>query len=387
MNCTDYKYGLPQEDLAEIQLSFDQKSALKAISDWQKNPDKPYFVLAGGAGTGKSTLLRYIAEELGVRKDLVLFCTLTGKAALVLRRKGVPASTIHSSIYEVNIRIEDEKEIIDFRKKSNIFYDLIIVDEASMITQEIFRDLLSFGKPIIFVGDSYQLPPIKDTFNIMEKPDFLIKEVLRQCLESPILRLAYMAKEGNYIPVGHYGEGIEVLLEKNLKNDDIINAGQIIVGKNDLRNRINEQYRAQCGYVGHPRKDEKLIILSNNPAKNAFNGQLIYLNRDSVVKKKFYQIEYVDEYEYLDSYFAVTADIKKANVVFVSPTKTFKASKNYSVLTVDYGYAITCHKSQGSQFDDVLVYGSFYSWDKELKSRWMYTAITRAVSTLKIIHL
>lgn len=389
MSNDDYKFGVPQEDLSNIVLSEGQKGALKALSDWLKSPTrKQYFVLAGGAGTGKSTMLNYIVDTLGYLTNRTMFCTLTGKASLVLRRKGIKSNTIHSQIYSVATNIINGREIVKFSRVKRINYDLIIVDEASMITREMFNDLLSFGKPVVFVGDSFQLPPIGDEFNIMSKPDYLIQDILRQCLDSPILQLAYMAKEGKYIPTGKYGEGVECVFKKDISDDDIVGAGQIIVGRNDTRTRLNNMCREKLGYSGNPRRDEKLVVLSNNPYLNAFNGQIIYLTTNARAFKKKLKADFIDEYEYNDSYFAITATPRSAVLRLTAKRPDFSdiLSSRRDDLFVDYGYAVTCHKVQGSQFDDVLIYGKF-GFDNETRNRWLYTAITRAVNSLKIVNL
>src|SRR6187549_1263116 len=140
-----------------------QDSALKAVADWLKakpgkNGTPPIFRLFGYAGTGKTTLARHIADGVDGK---VLFAAFTGKAAQVMRGKGCAgASTIHSLIYRTFESGEQQPsfELWDDAPASKA--KLIIIDECSMVDEELGRDLTSFGVPLLVLGDPAQLPPI-----------------------------------------------------------------------------------------------------------------------------------------------------------------------------------------------------------------------------------
>lgn len=151
-----------------MQFSPEQDKALTEVSSWLNKGRSPIFRLFGYAGTGKTTLARYFAET--VDGD-VQFAAFTGKAAQVLRSKGATnARTIHSLIY----RPRGEEEVADettgktsiaptfsLNRQSPVAQaKLIVIDECSMVDEQLGRDLMSFGTPILVLGDPGQLPPI-----------------------------------------------------------------------------------------------------------------------------------------------------------------------------------------------------------------------------------
>ena len=151
-----------------MEFSPQQDEALKSVDRWLKGGRSPIFRLFGYAGTGKTTLARHFAEN--VDGD-VQFAAFTGKAAQVLRSKGAKnARTIHSLIYRPKGEESVEDEITGKTSMSPTFTlnrqspiakaKLIIVDECSMVDEQLGRDLMSFGTPILVLGDPGQLPPI-----------------------------------------------------------------------------------------------------------------------------------------------------------------------------------------------------------------------------------
>src|ERR1017187_3379494 len=160
-----------------MKISVEQQYAVDGLLKFSKKIQ----VLSGFAGTGKSFLINYL-----VHNHLPNFsvCSYTGKAAHMLRRKGVlNASTIHSLIYLP--LLENGKMKLD--KNGNPIFVLnpfpmfegIIIDEASMVSKEIYEDLCSFNVPLIFVGDHGQLEPIGETINLMKKPDYCLETIHR----------------------------------------------------------------------------------------------------------------------------------------------------------------------------------------------------------------
>ena len=180
-------------------LTHDQQEALSDLSSWFSLPHKPFITLGGYAGTGKTTLLAILRQKIHQQNAnvKVAFCAFTGKAALVLSGKleaqgsiykGDRVSTIHSLIYEV--KTDKKGKITGWKRKPELELDLIIIDEASMITETIWNDLLSFGIPIIAVGDHGQLPPINGNFNLMGEVDLYLEQIHRQARTSPIITLS-----------------------------------------------------------------------------------------------------------------------------------------------------------------------------------------------------
>src|SRR6476661_201467 len=213
-----------------------QESALKAVGAWLKaKPGRgstpPIFRLFGYAGTGKTTLARHIAD--GVDGE-VKFAAFTGKAALVMRNKGCDnASTIHSLIYRAKESGVEQPsfELWDDAPASKA--KLIVIDECSMVDAELGRDLLSFGAPVLVLGDPAQLPPIQGAgFFTEAQPDAMLTEVHRQAQDDPIVRLSMLVREGERLEPGRYGD-TEVVLRDEFDPDRVMETDQILVGRNN----------------------------------------------------------------------------------------------------------------------------------------------------------
>ena len=204
-------------------LTPDQENAEKLIKEWFFNTDNLVFVLAGYAGTGKTFLIdRIVRESLHLKAGTeAVFVTPTGKAATVLIKNGTVAGTVHSLIYtrnEDDLDVDEngeivERETLSFTKKEKIDEKirLIIVDEASMIGEDVLRDLLSFGVKCLFSGDNAQLPPVNGTCGLLKNPDYMLTEIVRQAEDNPIIRLATLAREGKTIPYGNYDDKVCVV--------------------------------------------------------------------------------------------------------------------------------------------------------------------------------
>src|SRR6187402_3847470 len=177
-----------------------QDNALKSVADWLKagpgrNGTPQVFRLFGYAGTGKTTLARHIADDADGE---VKFAAFTGKAASVMRNKGCDgASTIHSLIYRARESGEEQPnfELWDDAPASKA--KLIVIDECSMVDAELGRDLMSFGVPVLVLGDPAQLPPIAGGgFFTDHEPDVMLTEVHRQAEYDPIVRMSMDVREG-----------------------------------------------------------------------------------------------------------------------------------------------------------------------------------------------
>ena len=350
-----------------------QEQALQQVNQWfrKQSKEKQIFRVFGYAGTGKTTLAKHFAEHID---GDVFYAAFTGKAALMMRKNGcVGASTIHSLIYRAK---EDSKGLIKFElNKSSPIKDaaLIIIDECSMVDAKIGKDLLSFGKPILVLGDPAQLPPVKGAGFFTEcKPDVMLTEIHRQASDNPIIYLATEIRKGRVPDYGDYGSSRVV---KKLSTKDALDADQIIVGKNDTRHMLNRKVRKMLDIKSVlPIVGDKLICLKNNSSLGIFNGGMFTV--ENIQKTK---------YEQNFMFMAVSGDDENERAVAVKVHKSFFTdevpSPDWKTIRdteeFDYGYAITCHKSQGSQWDNVLIYDESWVFKND-SSRWLYTAVTRA---------
>lgn len=343
-----------------MKLTEEQKYIIKEVVSVKKN----VVTVGGFAGSGKSTIIRNLIELL---PDFSV-CAYTGKAANVLRKKGIKeAKTIHSLIYKA---ITDEDGRVYFAKSKSLDCEGIIVDEASMVSQSIYNDLLSFGKPIIFVGDHGQLEPIGDKFNLMQNPDYKLEKIHRNAGE--IAHFAEYIRKGfkpsSWEIRNGVGEKIKFISKFNYK-EVFSKVDQIICGYNKTRSQINKEIRKELGRnENRPEKNDKVMCLKNNSSSGLFNGmQGVVLN--------VFKNQDMFSFESNDSIFTIDFDIDMFNQV------KYEIDHDKDALTpFDYCYAITCHKSQGDQFKSVLVLEQKCDlWDHK---RWAYTAASRAEERL-----
>jgi len=373
-----------------MQLSPEQDKALKQVAEWLKKGRSPIFRLFGYAGTGKTTLARYFAETIDSE---VLFAAFTGKAAQVLRAKGASnARTIHSLIYRPRGEEETADEstgktsmtpLFSLNRQSPVAQaGLIIVDECSMVDEGLGRDLMSFGTPILVLGDPGQLPPISGGGFFTEKePDFLLTEIHRQARDNPIIRLAQEVREGRDIDYGDYGAA-QVIHRSDVDQNLVLQADQVLVGTNRTRRRYNQRLRELKGFEQPwPQAGDKLVCLRNDPAKGLLNGSLwkvMSASRESVKPGINLLVRPEDDDRGV-------AKIKLLKAQFEDPATeiSWQLKKRYD--DFDYGYALTVHKAQGSQWDEVVLFDESFAF-RETRERWLYTALTRAAERLTIVR-
>ncbi|MBD0414775.1 ATP-dependent DNA helicase [Oryzicola mucosus] len=375
-----------------MQFSPQQDDALQAVARWLKGGKPQVFRLFGYAGTGKTTLARYFAENVDGQ---VQFGAFTGKAAQVLRSKGATnARTIHSLIYRPRGEEAVENETTGKTSMSPTFAinrqspiaraKLVVIDECSMVDEALGRDLLSFGTPILVLGDPAQLPPISGGgFFTEHDPDFLLTEIHRQARDNPILRLALDVREGREFMRGDYGTA-QVIGKEDVNQDLVLAADQVLVGTNRTRKRYNARLRELKGFSAtYPRAGDKLVCLRNDPAKGLLNGSLwkVMTSSRETVKPGINLLVSPEE----DDPERGVAKIKLLKAAFEEPDSEipWQTKKRYD--DFDYGYALTVHKAQGSQWDNVVLFDESYAF-KETRQRWLYTAITRAAKQLTVVR-
>jgi exodeoxyribonuclease-5 len=393
-----------------------QADALDRCATWFRDPASPQvFRLFGYAGTGKTTLARHLAEAV----NYPIFAAYTGKAASVMRDKGCPnATTLHSLLYNVKDRdktrllsMEAQLAALDPRDdyypelqaETNLERDrvrrpwfhvnpdsqlrlaqLLVVDEVSMVDERIGKDILSFGKKVLVLGDPAQLPPVGGGGFFTETvPDVLLTEIHRQAAENPILLWATLARSGAVIPYGDLG------LARKVRRDVIDDAwlardaGQVLCGKNETRRSLNTRIRTQLGHTNpFPQRGDTLVMLMNDHKLGVLNGTVCQAFTDSTPatdqSSVWLNIKYPD-----GMHARLLQDMRCDAAPFLD--KPF-APRERRLLQVDFGYALTVHKAQGSQWNTVTVYDDGFGKREPLvRRRWLYTAITRAEEQLYII--
>lgn len=358
-----------------ITLATQQIEAFDKIMHWFNNTDEKAFVLGGYAGTGKTTLAKQIANEV----DSTLFLAYTGKAAHVLRNKGCePAGTIHSALYQL-IGINKDTGEMEWGTRDEVNmskYSLTIIDEFSMLSEKIVSDLmLSNANRLLFLGDLYQLPPVNGVCPLT--PDFTLTEIHRQALESPILRAATKVRTGGMLNFCDEGDFSFVPMQKTDRHT-YLNADQVLCGKNATRYKFNAKFRQFLGFSGtFPQCGEKLICLKNNVNDKVFNGMIGAAMAD--------WREGLSATGHLD----FTVDGRDYNdlVVWQGDFKQEKAPPDlpYPWNRFDFGYTITVHKSQGSEFSDVVLLNEPIGRGEDAR-KWVYTGLTRAVNRLVMVQ-
>lgn len=366
--------NLEENRMSDITLTDEQFGAVKVIKKWfsSKSERKIPFILAGLAGTGKTSIAKHIIDDLKLKEYQVRYCSFTGKATMVMRNKGMPATTIHKLIYEPKTG-KDNK--VYFVKKYTLDKNikLIVCDESSMVGKTIQQDLESFNVPILYIGDHGQLPPVsEDITNLMLKPNYKLETIHRQALDNPIIWIANQARLGNIIKYSRYGDTVLKAPKEKITINTLKNADQILCGKNVTRQNMNFQLREFYGFTStYPEINDKLICLRNDNGTGLINGMIGKCIRFDETKNKL-DFE-SDENDFFQD---LSIDYK----IFEGKTTEY----NKKIQQFDYSYCVTTHKFQGSQANNVIVYEERLG-DHNFHKKWLYTAITRASERLVII--
>ena len=410
-------------------LTADQQEAAALIEAWYHHLNTQIFVLCGYAGTGKTFLVDYVVRALGlVAGESAAFVAPTGKAASVLIKAGVPATTVHSLIYtrEEDIEVDENGEVISeqflrFVRRESIDskIKLIVLDETSMVSDDVLRDLLSFGVKCLCCGDPAQLPPVGGSNTLLSTPVITLKEIVRQERDNPIVRLAARVRAGERPAYGEDG-CVSVIPRRALDADArralFTQADQIIVGTNRTRAMINREVRAIRGISPDrvlPQDGEKIICTLNDwskPLDERGNFHLVngIIGRCYRVRE---QLDGLGQLDFQPDFLAERVeDLPFDTGVFVrgqyyhgygnraclltngilvhennrEMLRRFKVRREDTVCRFEFAYAVTCHKAQGSEYDFVVVIdeSGYFEDGKE----WLYTAVTRAKKRLVIIR-
>lgn len=383
-----------------MELTRKQEEGLRiAVERYHQN--EPYTVISGYAGTGKSTLIKFIISALDINPERVAYIAYTGKAAQVLRNKGCPtAMTAHRLLYK-SLQRADGTFIHIPRESLNSDCDIVVVDEVSMLPKQMWELLLSHNVYVIACGDPGQLPPIGEENGILDHPHIFLDEIMRQAAESEIIRLSADIRAGKIIKP-YKGSEINVVRQRDLCDGMFTWADQILCGKNITRHTMNTYYRnMRYGEdIPAPIVGDKVICLKNNWDKITATGDALvngtigtieeiatypnpWLNPMCIID---FAPETIDETDSRDQVFhELLMDYKLITTKEATVNKeNFRMfPKQLRPEQFDYGYCITVHKSQGSEYDKVLVLEEVLK--RADHARWLYTAVTRASQKLTLV--
>jgi exodeoxyribonuclease-5 len=454
--------------MADIIMSPQQEKGCRAASSWFKSSGgfQDYYYLAGYAGTGKTTVLPYIIDMMGLDWSQVAFLAPTGKAAKVMTKKlrqaylttKVEARTIHSQIYvplrervdalrkhiaELETKLEgvtglkigrgmsdadhtalavyDENVLAieaELKKARKEFDDakrdsersgprfvlntdsalktaaLIVVDEASMVGDSITEDLLSFGIPVLAIGDPFQLPPVGDKPGLTAgTPDFFLTEIHRQAADNPIIRLSMDIRDGKTIREGRMGDQVRIVRRRHdewtLNNEY---DAQVICGTHKKRWVLTRDIREMCGYYATgPEEGEPLMVCKNSRnIPSLVNGSFVTcLKSPGELHDGDAGIQLTIEDETglvynmrVNQGTFEEHHLRQREGATAPKLKAFDSKRQDEIL--DWGWVITAHKSQGSQWDNVIVHDESGMF-REDADKWLYTAITRASEELTVV--
>ena len=404
-----------------IILNEKQLLAKEKFLYWYQHPEsrtRPWFEVSGPAGSGKTTVVKSITSELGYEDDVeILYVAFVGKAALALRLSGVPGRTIHSVVYHpIKVPAIDKvtKEPVYINGIPKMVYrfiknemlgekvKLIVLDEGGMVETNMGNDLLSFGIPLLVLGDLNQLPPVFGSSMFLQHPDVILDTVMRQKEGNQIIYISQLARWGYAIPYGLHGANNEVRV---IRKRDFVNSHEyaqkiladqdmVICGTNYMRDNLNRYIRNHI-YDKHSNMVEigdRLIcrhnywdvLLPDNPDIALTNGMIGHVrNVTRATKKKNGKPEIDFQPEFSTSMFENLPIDRKYLFAPYSERQTTPTFGGETFI-FEFGYCITCHLAQGSQGDRVLVYVEHYD-DSDYFRRWLYTAVTRAKKELTLI--
>ena len=378
----------PRDGLGE------KEYAKKVIKYWIKKPKPQIARLWGYAGTGKTTFI----QSLRFGKIKPSYCAFTGKAASVMKSKGMRnATTIHGLIYDFDRKATNDEHSdkglkFKLRRRKNLL-DLVIVDECSMVNEEIGQDLLRVTKKLLVLGDQGQLPPVKGTGffnrNDLDAIDLEFIEIHRQAENSPILDFATHARLGKKIEPSN-DPACTVKIEPTPNNiNSLHEEGDIIIcWRNKTRHQFNkEALKRRKLKERRLMEGMQVVCLKNNRDLGLLNGTIWTVKE---VGKEKSHTDGKEQKNYLTKECVLMDDEgneTKAHLINSSFGKDkFDMShlKNKNHAAFDYGYAITCHKAQGSQWERVSIYVEMWRGHEDY-DKWLYTAATRAQKSLYVL--
>lgn len=386
-----------------IVLEGQQKIVKDEIKKFVKNPHKSYLYYSGKAGTGKTTVIQCAIDEMGVNPRNYIATAYTGKAVMVLLQHGLRAVTLHSLIYNLVMKkvhedyVDSDGEVrtksklkMQFVLKDKLPDDIqfIILDEMGMVSDDLMADLLSFGIPVVMMGDHNQLPPVIGKSSLMNKPDFVLTKIMRQAENDPIVYLANLVLDDYPIPLGDYG--LSHVIDNYEINERLFRDFDVVIcNKNKERDEMNRIIR--CDLLNRPEFKpvigDKMICRQNNYdceldgffLTNGMSGFVTDVDYSGLYKNTItigFQPDFLTDREFefldIDYKYLISNHLERKDYGITSKNK------------FEWGYALTTHLTQGSEYPRVFYMDSFFQ-TRELTKRIRYTAITRARTAITIV--
>lgn len=309
--------------------------------------------------------------------------------------------TAHRLLYK-SIQKADGS-FVHIPKSSLPGYKLIVVDEISMLPEDMWKLLLSHGIHVIACGDPFQLPPIGNDNHVLEKPDIFLDEIMRQAEESEIIRLSMDLREMK-IPKPFKGKEVNIVPRNEFTDGMLMWADQVLCGKNNTRHELNEYYRhmkwGEDVDISKPLVGDKIICLKNNwdritqTGDALVNGTIGEITKIATSPNPWlgqkclidFKPEIADDYDLIDcSWHDLLIDwnLITTHVPTLNKENFSRFPRKLRPEQFDYGYVITTHKSQGSEYDKVLVLEEMLKGNEHY--RWLYTACTRSSKKLTLV--
>lgn len=457
-----------------------QDSAMRAVARWMRVPARSsqVFRLFGFAGTGKTELAKRLVADSDKRW---LFGAFTGKAAHVLRQRGCQARTLHSMIYRFGgvtagaeiARLETElallrgklaeegreapwehevraersllRRIEEARRDSQPAFTLaseesdladpdvggIVVDEVSMVDEDLGRDLESFGKKILVLGDPFQLPPVFGGGYFTDcEPNVLLTEVHRHAADSGVLRLATAIRQSpgaamrslaSQFSMRGTCDDVRIMMRASADKDEIaleaMSVGQVLVGRNATRHATGARHRELLGRRSPlPERGERLMCLRNVRGEPLLNGSQWIVTSDGVLgaheSRDDLLADMLEDEGVTSSGQTPGSDDSIGWLSLKSeddPAQTWEGNVwlhhflrdaasgrdeeslrrlgpgRLQYPELGYGDVVTVHKSQGSQWSSVMLIDESRAMRGIDPRRWLYTGVTRARERVVVV--
>lgn len=393
--------------MSTLTLSDDQQQALDALLRFARDPDPAApreLALGGLAGTGKTTLVDALLAHLPGTRVLAP----TAKACAVLLGRGVSAQTVHSAIYDFRgVRVDEGREVLEFDEKGKaLAHPLVVVDEASMVSLEVAAALRrAVPGRLVWVGDHGQLPPVGDDAGLLARPDVRLERIHRQVAGSPILALAHAVRAGAPLVqacLEHRGDGSVLRAYSYHDAADALrlagDADVVLCGRNETRRALNQAAwdRARAADPALPAATfpsprglaaahrVPLVALKSSYRAGLLNGEVVQLERARRPERGGpYELDVVDALQQARTLRCCAATLGRG--VDGRGAEVLEAGElDEDLCFVDYGWALTVHKAQGSQWPHVAVVDEARYWRGDA-ARWAYTAATRAAERLTVL--